>query len=319
VLIPARLDLTVRTVRQEADDVISLELAHPDREPLPAWQPGAHIDIHLPSGLIRQYSLHGDPGDAYAYRIAVLRVAGGRGGSAELHRLATPGAPLVAGRPRNNFALEPAGHYLFVAGGIGVTPLLAMARQVAVQGQSWSFLYGGRTRSSMAFVEEIESLPGGAVHLVPQDEAGLPDLAAAFSGLPADAAVYCCGPNPMIEAVRSAGSAVRPGIPVRLEHFGAVVTGRSARPETSFEVTLAKTRATVSVPAGTSILDAVRTVCPDVMSSCEEGICSACETEVLEGVPDHRDSVLTPAERATNQYMMICVSRALSAHLVLDL
>lgn len=315
---PASLALVVRATRTEADDVISIELVHPAHEPLPSWEPGAHIDVYLPSGLVRQYSLHGDPGDELAYRIAVLRAADGRGGSVEIHQLAAEGAALAVGRPRNNFALEPAEHYLFIAGGIGVTPLLAMARKVAAEGRSWSFLYGGRTRSSMAFAEEIGALPGGQLHLVAQDEAGLPDLVTAFGELPPGSAVYCCGPNPMIEAVVATGSELRPEIPVRLELFGAVRTQQSAT-DTGFELTLAKTGATVRVPVGTSILEAVRPICPSVMSSCQEGICSACETAVLQGTPDHRDSVLTPAERAANQYMMICVSRSLSAHLVLDL
>jgi ferredoxin-NADP reductase len=319
---PARLELIIRSARQVAVDVISLELALPNNDRLPSWQPGAHVDVQLPSGLVRQYSLHGDPADANTYRIAVLRAEDGRGGSAEIHQLAAAGVAITVGQPRNNFALESAEsaeHYLFVAGGIGITPLLAMARQVASEGRSWSFLYGGRSRNSMAFIEELEALPGGRVLVVPQDELGLPDLATAFIELPAGASVYCCGPTPMLDAVVATGSELRPEIGVRLEHFSAIATDPDAEPETAFEVTLARTLTTVKVPAGTSILDAIRPVCPDVMSSCEEGICSSCETEVLEGTPDHRDSILTPSERATNRYMMICVSRALSARLVLDL
>ena len=311
-------DLIIRTVRHEAADVVSLELAHPDGEALPEWQPGAHVDLHLPSGLVRSYSLHGDPGDPRAYRVAVLRAEAGRGGSTELHRIARPGGRITVGHPRNNFALGPASHYLFLAGGIGVTPLLAMVRDVAAAGLPWTFVYGGRSRRSMAFVEEIEALPGGDVQIVPQDEAGLPDLAAAFTAAPDGAAVYCCGPAPMIAAVVSTGQATRPDIPVRLEYFSAAAD-HAREDDTAFDVVLARKKLTVHVPAGTSILDAVRPSCPDVMSSCEEGICSSCETEVLEGIPDHRDAILTPSERETNRYMMICVSRSRTARLVLDL
>jgi tetrachlorobenzoquinone reductase len=315
----ALLDLIIRTVRREATDVVSLELTHPDGQPLPEWQPGAHVDLHLPSGIVRSYSLHGDPADMRTYRIAVLRAAAGRGGSAEVHRIARPGSRVAVGHPRNNFTLEPAGHYLFLAGGIGVTPLLAMVRNVAAAGLPWTFVYGGRSRPGMAFVAEIGSLPGGDVQVVPQDEAGLPDLAAAFREVPAGTAVYCCGPASMIAAVVSTGQAIRPDIPVRLEYFSAAIRDHARADDTAFDVVLANTQLTVHVPAGTSILDAIRPSCPNVMSSCEEGICSSCETEVLEGVPDHRDSVLTPAERETNQYMMICVSRSRTACLVLDL
>jgi ferredoxin-NADP reductase len=315
----ALLDLIIRTVRREATDVVSLELIHPDGEPLPEWQPGAHVNLHLPSGKVRSYSLHGEPADPCTYRVAVLRTEAGRGGSMELHSIAQPGNRVTVNHPRNNFTLEPASHYLFLAGGIGVTPLLAMARNVAAAGLPWTFVYGGRSRRSMAFVAEIEALPGGDVQVVPQDEAGLPDLAAAFMGVPAGAAAYCCGPAPMIAAVLSTGQAIRPDIPVRLEYFSAATADHTCEDDTAFDVVLARTQLTVHVPAGTSILDAIRPSCPNVMSSCEEGICSSCETEVLEGVPDHRDAVLTPSERETNRYMMICVSRSRTARLVLDL
>ena len=315
----ALLNLIIRTVRREATGIVSLELIHPDGGPLPEWQPGAHVNLHLPSGKVRSYSLHGEPADPCTYRVAVLRAERGRGGSMELHRIAQPGNRVTVAYPRNNFTLEPASHYLFLAGGIGVTPLLAMVRNVAAAGLPWTFVYGGRSRRSMAFVAEIEALPGGDVQVVPQDEAGLPDLAAAFMEVPAGAAVYCCGPAPMIAAVVSTGQAIRPELPVRLEYFSAATTDHTCEDDAAFDVILARTQLTVHVPAGTSILDAIRPSCPNVMSSCGEGICSSCETEVIEGVPDHRDAVLTPSERATNRYMMICVSRSRTARLVLDL
>ena len=313
------LDLVVRSVAAVATGVISLELAAPGAAALPEWAPGAHIDLHLPSGLVRSYSLHGDPRERGAYRVAVLNAPDGRGGSAEVHRIAAPGVAVRASAPRNAFALEQASHYLFLAGGIGVTPLLAMAREVARRGSAWTFVYGGRSRDHMAFLDALSALPGGELRVVPQDEAGLPDLAAAFAALPAGAAAYCCGPSGMLDAALAVGEQTRPDIPVRLERFVAPPAPAGLGEDQGFEVELARSGVTVTVPPGVSVLDAVRAEIPGVMSSCEQGICSACETPVLAGLPDHRDSVLTAKERAANNYMMICVSRALTPRLILDL
>ena len=314
------LDLVMLSAQAVATGVVSLELAAPGATALPEWTPGAHIDLHLPSGLVRSYSLHGDPRDRDAYHIAVLNVPDGRGGSAEVHRIAAPGAAMRASAPRNAFALEQADHYLFIAGGIGVTPLLAMVRAVSRRGKKWTFVYGGRSRDRMAFLDVLSALPGGELQVIPQDEAGLPDLAAAFAPLPAGAAAYCCGPSAMLDAVLAAGERTRPDIPVRLERFAAAPPASAGGSEDKgFEVELARSGITVIVPPGVSVLDAVRAAIPGVMSSCEQGICSACETAVLAGLPDHRDSVLTAKEHAANNYMMICVSRALTPRLVLDL
>jgi ferredoxin-NADP reductase len=313
------LDLVVLSVAAVATGVISLELAAPGAAALPEWAPGAHIDLHLPSGLVRSYSLHGDPRERGAYHVAVLNAPDGRGGSAEVHRIAAPGVAVRASAPRNAFALEQASHYLFLAGGIGVTPLLAMAREVSRRGRKWTFVYGGRSRDHMAFLDALSALPCGELHVVPQDEAGLPDLAAAFAALPAGAAAYCCGPTAMLDAAVAVGEQTRPDIPVRLERFVAPPASADRSEDRGFEVELARSGVTVTVPPGVSVLDAVRAEIPGVMSSCEQGICSACETAVLAGTPDHRDSVLTAKERAANNYMMICVSRALSPRLILDL
>ena len=312
------LDLVIRSAQTVATDVISLELAAPGATALPEWTPGAHIDLYLPSGLVRSYSLHGDPQDRGAYRVAVLNTPDGRGGSAEVHRIAAPGVPLRASAPRNAFALEQASHYLFLAGGIGVTPLLAMAREVSRREKKWTFVYGGRSRDRMAFLDALSAL-GGELRIVPQDEAGLPDLASAFAALPAGAAAYCCGPSAMLDAALAIGERTRPDIPVRLERFVAPPESADPGAERGFEVELARSGITLVVPPGVSVLDAVRAEIPGVMSSCQQGICSACETAVLAGRPDHRDSVLTAKERAANNYMMICVSRALTPRLVLDL
>jgi len=314
------LDLVVVSAATVATDVISVELADPAGTPLPDWTAGAHVDLHLPSGLIRSYSLHGDRRNRGAYHVAVLNAVGGRGGSAEVHQLATAGAALRVSPPRNAFALEPARRYLFLAGGIGVTPLLAMAREAALGGTPWTFVYGAGSRHRMAFLDILSALPGGRLQVIAQDEAGLPDLDAAFAPLPADAAAYCCGPAPMLDAAVTVGERTRPDIPVRIERFTAPEDAAAdTREETPFEVELARSRITVTVPPGVSILDAVRARIGTVMSSCEEGICSSCETAVLAGLPEHRDHVLTAKEQAANDYMMICVSRARTPRLVLDL
>jgi ferredoxin len=194
-----------------------------------------------------------------------------------------------------------------------------MAREVARRRAPWTFVYGGRSRDRMAFLDALAALRGGRLQIIPQDQAGLPDLAAAFAALPAGAAAYCCGPAPMLDAALAAGGRTRPDILVRLERFAAAPTERDPGADAGFEVELARSNITVTVPTGVSILDAVRARIPGVMSSCEQGICSSCETAVLAGVPDHRDSVLTAKEHAANDYMMICVSRALTPRLVLDL
>ena len=315
----AALKLAIRSVLIPADRVVSIELGASDGSPLPGWTPGAHIDLHLPSGLVRSYSLHGDPRDRGSYHIAVLNAGNGRGGSAEVHRVAVPGIELPASVPLNSFEMESARHYLFIAGGIGVTPLLPMALAASRAEKPWTFVYGGRTRASMAFLDRLAALPGGRLEVVPQDELGLPDLARSFAVLPAGAAAYCCGPAGMLTAVTDVGASTRPDVAVHIERFAASASPATGDRDHPFEVELARSGLTIEVPAGVSVLDAVRARIGGVMSNCERGICSSCETAVLAGTPDHRDSVLTPKEKAANRYMMICVSRSLTPRLVLDL
>jgi ferredoxin-NADP reductase len=313
-----RQTLVIQRVSAETPDIVSLDLVDPGGRALSPWSAGSHVDVLLPSGLVRSYSLCGDPTDRSSYRIAVLRAENGRGGSAELHLAAAAGRRLDVSRPRNNFPLSTHPHYLFLAGGIGVTPLLSMVRSAARARTPWTFVYGGRSRGTMAFLDELEALPGGKLEIVPQDEKGLPDLEAILRAAPDDTAVYCCGPSVMLDAVVATGRAVRPELPIHLERFTNLAV-RHRDDDAAFEVTLARTGCTLAVTRGTSILEAVRTVLPSVSSSCEEGVCSACETAVLAGIPDHRDAVLTPKEQAANDYMMICVSRSRSPRLVLDL
>jgi ferredoxin-NADP reductase len=289
-----------------ADGVVSLRLADPAGAPLPGWQPGAHIDLVLPGGLVRQYSLCGRPGDE-SWRIAVLREPAGRGGSAAVHDTVTVGSRLSVRGPRNHFRLHDARRYLFLAGGIGITPILPMLAAATEAGRDWTLYYGGRTRRSMAFTDEL-AVHGDRVVLVPEDEAGLLPLA----GLTADA-VYCCGPPGLL----AAAEAHWPAGSLHLERFAATTPAAGER--RPIEVECARSRRRLLVPADRSILEVAEEAGLDPASSCTEGICGSCETAVLDGEPEHLDDLLTEQERATGRTMLICVSRARTPRLVLDL
>ncbi|WP_200301200.1 PDR/VanB family oxidoreductase [Streptomyces adelaidensis] len=295
-----------------AHGVLALTLRHPLGEELPAWEPGAHVDVLLGPALERQYSLCGDPADRRVWRIGVLLEPDGRGGSAYVHAELKPGDKVRVRGPRNNFALEPAPRYRFVAGGIGITPILPMLAVAEAAGAQWSLLYGGRSRESMAFQAEL-GVYGDRVTVAPQDESGLLDLGAVLDGLPEDTLVYSCGPGPLLDAVEERC----PGRALRMERFRPKeqLTG----PDNEFEVVLERTGRTVTVPVGVSVLDTVRAAGVEVLFSCAEGTCGTCETDVLEGTPDHRDSVLSDEEREAGETMLICVSRCRGARLVLDL
>ncbi|WP_329225662.1 PDR/VanB family oxidoreductase [Streptomyces sp. NBC_01460] len=306
------LRLTVRRMTWEAEGVLSVELAHPDGKPLPAWTPGAHLDVHA-GGQVRQYSLCGDPHTPDVYRVGVLNEPASRGGSRFVHTQLRPGQQITVSEPRNRFELEDADAYVFVAGGIGITPLLAMAREAARRGTAWRMVYGGRSRASMAFSGELDAL-GGDVTLVPQDEQGHIDLDAALTGLPDGTLVYSCGPEPLLTAVEQRC----PGDRLRLERFAAPTVEHDGGDE-AFQVECRTSGLTLTVGAGTSVLEAAESAGLAVESSCRDGICGSCETRVLEGTPDHRDFLLSEAERAAGASMMICVSRCASGRLVLDL
>ncbi|KOV62077.1 ferredoxin [Streptomyces sp. MMG1121] len=295
-----------------AEGTLSLTLRHPLGRQLPAWEPGAHVDLLLGPALARQYSLCSDPADRSAWRIAVLRERTGRGGSAHVHEELGEGGKVRVRGPRNRFPLEPAPRYRFVAGGIGVTPLLPMLAAAEAAGAAWSLLYGGRSRASMAFAGELARY-GDRVTLAPQDETGLLDLAPVLDDVPDGTLVYCCGPGPLLDAVEERCPAGR----LRVERFQPMP--QRAGPDEQFEVVLARSGRALTVAPEVSVLDAVRAAGVEVLYSCTEGTCGTCETEVLEGSPDHRDSVLSEEERAAGDTMMICVSRCRGARLVLDL
>jgi ferredoxin-NADP reductase len=312
------LAVEIVEVSAEADEILSIKCVREDGAPLPSWSPGAHVDVILPSGRVRQYSLCGDPGDSRSYRFAVLRQPAGRGGSVELHGLARTGTQLSIRAPRNNFPLMDASHYLFLAGGIGVTPLLPMVREAERRGRSWTFLYGARTQRALAFSVELARHRNGVLDLVAEDERGRPALEAALANVAATTLIYACGPSAMLMAIES--EARRLGLTERLhvERFSAPREDGQQQTDTAFDVVLLRSGRKIHVPAGRTLGSMLQECGADVSFSCEEGLCGTCETRVVAGIPDHRDSVLSPSEHAANSTMMVCVGRALSPRLVLD-
>jgi ferredoxin-NADP reductase len=312
------LTLAVHERRQAADGVVALTLVDPSGDELPGWAPGSHIDVCLGDSLQRQYSLCSSPSVRNEWRIAVLAEPNGRGGSAFVHEHVREGVELRIRGPRNNFQLVTAPSYLFIAGGIGITPILPMIETVSLSGASWRLLYGGRTRKSMAFLKELSTY-GDHVDVSPQDEAGLLDLDG-FLGKPDDGTrIYACGPQALLEAVEQRCD-VWPDGALRVERFSASA-GPAGSPQNelaSFEVDCRRSGITVTVPSDVSIYDALTDVGIDIDSSCLEGICGSCQTPVLEGEPDHRDHLLTGNDRENAQIMYVCVSRARSRRLVLD-
>jgi len=298
-----------RQVVAHDQDVVALTLAAADTKPLPRWFPGAHIDINLPSGRIRQYSLNGDPAVRDSYRIAVRRIPGGGGGSIEVHDQLTVGATVTTSGPRNAFPLSMPGRgsptqcFRFIAGGIGITPILPMLRRAQQLDVDWSMVYAGRTSNSLPFVEEV-SRYGSRVEIRTDDVHGLPTADDLLGGCPDGTAVYACGPAPMLTGVRS-GLAGRDNVELHFERFAAppVVNGRR------FAVCIASTGKVVDVGAEETLLSALQRSGVPASYSCQQGFCGTCRTRVLGGDVDHRDSLLTDPERNAGT-MLVCVSRA---------
>jgi ferredoxin-NADP reductase len=320
------LTLHVTERRIVAEGVVALTLAAPDGSALPSWTPGAHLDLILkpdPSPaqpVARQYSLCGDPGDRLNYRVAVLREDSGRGGSRFLHEKLVEGTPVEVRGPRNHFVLRRSPQYLFIAGGIGITPLLPMIAAADAAGARWRLVYGGRTANSMAFLDELGRYDA-RVTVLPEDVFGLLPLAELIEREPAHTLIYSCGPEPLLAAVTRACQG-RPDDSLVVERFQAgppaadAPVREAARP---FDVELAGSGRVLTVPAQSSLLDTLQTAGVAVLSSCHEGTCGTCEIGVLAGQVDHHDRLLTPAERAAHDTMFPCVSRALGDRLVLDL
>ena len=311
-----RIPVLVRRMTLAAEKVMSVELERCDGGPLPDWSPGAHVDVALPNGLVRQYSLCGEPDDRATWRIGVLRDERSRGGSAYIGDVLRPGDRLAVGPPRNNFAFANAPRYLFIAGGIGITPLVPMLKEAQARGKAWRLVYGGRRRASMAFLSELSPLTE-KVQIFPEDECGLLDVRGLIDGLERGTAVYCCGPDGLLSVVERV-VADRDDLELHVERFQARATA-PASADDGFRAVLARSGTELLVAPGVPLLDVLEDAGLSVASACREGICGSCELRVLEGDVDHRDSVLSPAERAAGTTMMPCVSRAAGARVVLDL
>lgn len=312
-----RIDLRVIGSTLAADGVLVLDLAAADGGVLPSWAPGAHIEVYLTDDLTRHYSLCPSPG-VDRWRIAVLLERDGRGGSRFVHEVVSVGSSLTASTPRNHFPLVSAQEYLFIAGGIGITPLLAMMSEVACTSTPWRLVYGGRQRQAMAFAHGLEQAYPDNVSVLPQDEGGLLDLVGLLGAASAETAIFACGPPSMLDAVHAATSELALER-VHVERFsGAGAVSTPPSPARSFELVLGRSGTAVTVGSDESIVDALEQVGVRVTTSCREGICGSCETKVLAGTPLHRDSVLSEDERSAGATMMVCVGGALSPSLTLD-
>lgn len=294
-----------------------------DGETWPTAIAGSHIDVVLPNGVMRSYSLTNRPGEDNRFLIGVNRDPASRGGSSYLHEVLRVGQILQVSPPRNSFPLiESAGHSVFIAGGIGVTPLWSMAHRLSELGRSWEFHYSARNQDNAAFVDELVTLAvrtGNKVRLT--FDGGINDrmldIRALVGTCADDAHVYCCGPVPMLQAFEVACSGRDPST-IHREYFAPAQSAR-ADADGEFRVVLSKTQKTIVIEPKTSILDAVLNAGIDVPYSCMAGVCRACETAVISGTPDHRDLALSPQEQACGKTMLICCSRASSEELVLDL
>jgi vanillate O-demethylase ferredoxin subunit len=310
------ISVRVQAMRFEANGIVTVELRAPDGGELPPFEAGAHIDLHLPNGIVRSYSLSNPPTERRRYVVGVLHDRNSRGGSRYVHEQLRVGALLSISAPRNNFPLDTsAAHTVLIAGGIGITPIYCMFNALRSQGKSVELLYCARSRAEAAFCDELLAQDGVQAHF-DAEQGSAPDLRAYLAGKPKDAHFYCCGPTPMLKAFEAACEQL--GLPhVHVERFAAEEVAPTQGD--SYVAVLSRSQKSVTVPAGMSLLDALLEAGVNVEHSCREGVCGACETKVLEGVPDHRDGVLSKAERASNKTMMICVSGCKGERLVLDL
>lgn len=314
------LELRVTRMEWAATDILEVELRAPDGAELPAYAPGAHLDLKLPNGLVRSYSIKGDPDLRDRYVVGVGLDAASRGGSSYVHRTLRVGEVLPVEGPRNHFPLvEDAPRVVLIAGGIGVTPLVCMARRLARLGRDCVFHYAVRSADRAAFLAELRALDIDLRLHVDAEAGGPLDIGAALAGHPEGTHVYCCGPSGMMQAFEAATQSW-PEDNVHVEYFTPKVTAAADDgAEASFTVECRRSGTSVEVAPGISITEALRGAGILVNTSCEDGICGTCETAVLEGVPDHRDSVLTKKEQEAGKTMMICVSRCKSGRLVLDI
>lgn len=290
----------------------------PDGGVLPAVAPGAHIDVHLPNGLVRQYSLIHPTARPESYTIGVKRDENGGGGSRFIHDSLRVGTRLLISAPRNNFPLhEEASHTVLVAGGIGITPIWAMVERLVQLDRSWELHYSCRTRDDAALLEALETYANAHFHFDAENEGRFLDLDAIIRRAPAETHFYCCGPKPMLTAFEALTGGL--GLPADTVHVEYFTPKEEVDKEGGFTVELARSGREFVIPHGKTILETLRAAGMDLPASCERGICGTCETRVVSGEPDHRDSILTATERAANETMMICCSGCKGNRLVLDL
>ncbi len=317
-------ELRVTQMTWEAEDVLSVRLARIDSaDPLPAWEPGAHIDVYVRDGSTRQYSLCGDPRDRSSWQIAVLREPAGRGGSAFVHDELRVGDRLLVTRPKNHFLLEDAPYHALIAGGVGITPMMTMAEHLHLEGRPFHLTYGGRTAGSMAFRARLAAL-GDRVTYLAEDQDGRPDLEAIVKDLPDGGLVYVCGPLGLLQAVQAAAEAAHctQQDVVRFELFsraGIEPSPAAALDADAYDLVLAKSGHTLRLDPEANILEVVLALGVEVENDCRDGICGSCLTPLLAGTVEHRDLVLTKKEQAAMDRMLICVSRPTCPRLELDL
>lgn len=315
-------ELTLHEIAEDGKDVLLLDLRAPDGSDLPPFSAGAHIDIHTGDGLIRQYSLCNSSSERHRYLVAVLLARPSRGGSAWIHQHLKAGSRVRVGGPRNHFALEPeAPHAVLIAGGIGITPILAMAMELEARGKSWEIHFTARTRQEAALLNLTESFVRQSAHgslslyLTREENGRRLNFEALFAASRPDAHFYCCGSNGFLDDYIQAGQALPSGR-IHYERFSA---SQEAAKGNEYLLVLARSGKELTVQAGQTVLDALKAHAIRVPYMCSEGVCGSCEVKVLEGVPDHRDSVLSDAEKAMNNTMMVCCSGSRSGRLVLDL
>ncbi|MBY6382490.1 oxidoreductase [Rhodococcus erythropolis] len=312
-----RFKVVVTEREQLAPEAVGFRFRRADDGDLPDWEPGSHIDVVIDEDTVRQYSLCGDRHDRGSYYIVVQREQSGRGGSRYLADELGAGTLITISAPRNHFQLTGANRYILVAGGIGITPLIPMARTLEAEGHEWTLYYGGRSQATMVFAADLQRAFPERVTLVPQDVAGVLDLDCIVAAAKTQRAdVYACGPEGLLAALDERCHDA--GVIFRSERFAPKAPAQPTH-DSIFDVELADSGITLSVPAGTSVLDAVSAAGIPTFSSCREGTCGSCEVRVLAGEIDHRDSILTDDEQAAQDTMMICVSRAHSARLVIEL
>ncbi|MAM62352.1 PDR/VanB family oxidoreductase [Maritimibacter sp. UBA3975] len=306
------INVRVKTMTWEAEGIMRVLLA-PVTGRLPPAEPGAHVDLHLPGGAVRQYSLTaGSTPDGYV--LGVLREKASRGGSKVVHEALRPGQVVEMSPPRNTFALDDStAPVLLISGGIGVTPILAMADMLAGTDRDWSMTACARERDVLAFSDELAAL-GARTRF--DDEDGPPDLSAMIAGATRETHLYCCGPTPMLDAFEEA--ALSAGFPTDQIHLERFAPAKPKAGAGEFIVELARSGESIVVPPDKSILDVIEDAGIEANNSCRVGVCGTCETQVLEGEADHQDMILTEEERAEGR-MLICCSRAKTGTLVLDL